>query len=202
MDDSTQTLSIIPFDVAGDSEPRATFAEVVAYMRGVADALGRQRPSARPLSIVPLVARTPDNLESFPIPITTVPPAEFARLTLRYGDPDAPDPVNVWPRLASQPPAEAQRGGARLLDLESVVAHDGPSFGSMRRGTLPYGAIVLSLAAEPGDASSAVPLPATISSFRPDSAGPADFDRPSGVRLRCAPLSREWYRLTGTDPDG
>lgn len=199
MGDSFQTISIVPFDPSLDGD-RPSFAEVVAYINGVADALATQGREVRPLSLVPVMAIDVAKASDPRALSGTRPPVAYARITLRFGDPTDPsDMLPVWPRMASVRPYAPTRGGARLLELDTIPPLD-DALGSMQRCTYPYGALALSLAS-PAATAAVSPFPRLVSPH-PDSAPPGtDFDRPSGVRLRCAPLSREWYRLTGTESE-
>lgn len=150
-----------------------TFAEVIAYLHGVADgtrahrrATGCGQDLPRPTCATPrrnAVPHTDRRAMCEPVQFTPV------RTTLTYAADDS-----TWARAA------AYLSNAPWAAASAVVPS--PAEASAKRNTLPF--LSPSASVEP-----------PAESLWPE-------NRASGVCLRVQPLSSEWYQLTGTDDGG
>jgi hypothetical protein len=170
-------ITIIPIEAFRDQEP-TTFREVVAYLKGVADALA-EKPDpghAPPLSLA--------------APPSSLPPrrgSTATRITLRFGELPF-ERASVWPHVVLGGSGEVTRGGSRTLDLGAFdLEGAGSSWPASDRAAV----AIFGHAAPKAPAVSLAP--------RPSSAPTWAYGRTSEVRLRASRLSAEWYELTGTD---
>ncbi len=198
-----------PSSTTGD---KVGFRDVVSYLHGISDAvhaMKRSSCSGWPLVGEGLYAR-PTGADS-PSPNE---PRKSARLTLRHGEAQ----IELEGMLVLAQPANPfqgvpPRGSVRFADLDGA-----DSAIPAVRSTLPYWAPAVSLVPlyqsgggteRPADfedhsawlpysalALSLVPIAPIAPSRWPEGSGE---ERVSAVRLRCAPLSAEFYALTGTD---
>ncbi len=167
------SISIIPVDTFRDQEP-TSFREVVAYLRGIADALSARTPIDRPISLAPDMGRFP-SIRAGSSPASA---SSGMRLTLRFGELPY-DRASVWPHVVVGADWEVTRGGSRTVDLGALEPSQS-SWPALRRGTLPYDAPSISLA----------PRPSMVPTWVDE--------RSSEVRLKANRLPVEWYELTGT----
>ncbi len=203
-----------PSSTTGD---KASFRDVVSYLHGISDAVHAMKRSA--CSGWPLAG---EGLYARPTGADSPSPNELrksARLTLRHGEAQIElEGMLVLAQTANPFHGVPSRGGARLADLDGADGGGGDSAIPALRSTLPYWAPAVSLVPlhqfgggteRPADvedhsawlpysalALSLVPIAPIAPSSWPE--GPGE-ERVSAVRLRCAPLSAEFYALTGTD---
>jgi len=187
-----------------------SFREVVAYLRGVADAVHTVRKGAS--SVWPSGAISDGDGDTYDAARPST------RLTLRFGEAAFElDGAVVYPKRLAAFRVLPARGGTRLFEADGAEGALVESGRGALRCTLPYTARALSVVPLPTGGStqrpsdpltspgtseaysalalSLVPLAHSLASCWPEKGD----ERTSAVRLRCAPLSPELYALTGTD---